>query len=101
MSEIVRTREAASVDLAALAEQINAEHRACEEAAVSAVQHGTRAGEKLAQVKASLKHGEWLPWLEKNFEGTPRTAQVYMRLYDRRGELNAKHTSHLSIRGAL
>lgn len=96
MTEIVPTAEA-----------INAEHRACEEAAVSAVQHGINAGGMLERVKASLKHGEWVPWLRGNFapEKTPqsreRVAQTYMKLYRRRDELNPKHDSDLSIRGAL
>ncbi|NLE37344.1 MAG: hypothetical protein GX621_04900, partial [Pirellulaceae bacterium] len=48
-------------------------------------------------------HGEWLPWLESNFDGTPRLAQQYMRVADRWPEItaNTKHVSHLSFREAL
>jgi hypothetical protein len=99
MSELVKVETGALEDLAA---RINAEHRACEAAAVSAVEHAIRAGEMLVEVKSSLKHGEWLPWLEDNFEGTARTAQVYMQLHSRRSELtNTQRASHLSIRSAL
>ncbi len=100
MSGLQRVNPAGTLE--DLAAEINAEHRACEAAAVSAVEHAMRAGEMLAEVKQNLKHGEWLPWLEANFEGTPRTAQVYMKLHSRRGELsNTQRASHLSIRGAL
>jgi hypothetical protein len=99
MSELAKVESNTLEDLAA---RINAEHRACEAAAASAVEHAIRAGEMLLEVKQSLKHGEWLPWLEANFEGTARTAQVYMQLHSRRGELaNTQHASHLSIRSAL
>lgn len=33
----------------------------------------------LRQIKRGLKHGDWLPWVEKAFPFTPRTAQRYMR----------------------
>lgn len=46
----------------------------------SAVGHAISAGELLIAQKAELAHGEWLPWLEANFNGSERTAQNYMRL---------------------
>jgi hypothetical protein len=87
-------------NLATLAEQINVEHRACESAATAAVEHAMNAGEHLAAVKVSLAHGEFLPWLSANFEGSRRTASTYIRLFDNRDALNEKRASH-SIRGAL
>jgi len=44
------------------------------------VQHAINAGERLIEAKATLRHGEWTPWLEQNFEFTDRTARNYMRL---------------------
>jgi hypothetical protein len=88
------------LELGSLAEKANAEHRACESAANAAVEHAMNAGEHLARVKASLAHGEFLPWLEANFEGSRRTASAYIRLSDNREALNGKRASH-SIRGAL
>lgn len=41
-----------------------------------AVDYAKQAGKLLLEVKQSLKHGEWLPWLEKAFQcrhGRPRT----------------------------
>ncbi len=37
-------------------------------------------GKDLIAVKASLKHGEWLLWLDQNFSMKPQRAQAYMRL---------------------
>lgn len=88
------------LELGSLAEKANAEHRACESAAATAVEHAMNAGEHLARVKASLAHGEFLPWLSANFEGSRRTASTYIRLADNREALNEKRASH-SIRGAL
>ena len=83
------------------AEAINAQHRLCQEAAASAVEHAMNAGEMLMEVKASSNHGEFGPWLEENFEGSARTAQTYMRLHRNRHALNAQRSAHLSIDGAL
>jgi hypothetical protein len=38
-------------------------------------------GMRLLAVKNSLAHGEFLPWLEKNFDLTDRTARKYITLY--------------------
>lgn len=66
--------------LADLASKINAEHAAAEQHARTAVEHAIAAGELLAQAKAQLPHGAWLPWLAENFTGSTRTASAYMRL---------------------
>ncbi len=89
--------------LNSIASRINEAHRACEEAAASAVGHAIRAGELLIEAKAEAGHGNWLPWLEQNFEGSEDTAQVYMKLARRKDELpNTEHARDLtSIRGAL
>lgn len=82
-------------------EEINAEHHACEAAVRSAVDHAIRAGEMLAEVKGRLRHGEWLPWLLENFEGSERQAQTYMRVARNKDELNPQRASDMSIRSAL
>ena len=61
-----------------LAEQANYHHEQCTAAASNALEHALRAGELLLKAKGLVDHGEWLPWLEKNFQGSQRTAQVYM-----------------------
>jgi hypothetical protein len=86
-----------------LAESINEQHRLCEAAAGKAVAHAMEAGRMLEEAKASVKHGEWGTWLEKNFQGSDRTARVYMRIHSHRAELEAKWqgSAVLSIDGAL
>jgi len=37
-----------------------------------------QVGRDLIDVKSKLAHGEWLPWLKKNFDMTPRRAQQLM-----------------------
>src|SRR5215204_448055 len=104
MEVAVQNGSGQAAKLGTLAKRINAEHRACRKAAVDALEHALSAGELLLQAKVEHKHGSWLAWLEDNFEGTPRTAQVYMRLARSRKlveELKAKSASHLSIAGAM
>jgi hypothetical protein len=89
--------------LGKLAEEINAEHRAFVGTFRKTVEHGIKAGELLTKVKEQCPHGTWLPWLEENFEGAPRTAQEYLRLYNHRAAVRAKarDSAHLSMSGAL
>lgn len=84
-----------------LVEDINVAHKRCEEAAGAAVGHALDAGRLLTQAKAGVPHGGWLPWLEENFAGSKRTAQVYMRLHEHRDELNAQRVAHLGLREAV
>ncbi len=90
-------------NLPTLAGRINEEHRACEVAVGAALTHAMNAGELLVEVKASLPHGAFGPWLAENFTGSDRTARAYMRVYSRRDELGAKRQSSatLSLDGAL
>ncbi len=97
------TLEKKATDLTAIAHKVNAEHRACEEAAGAALGHAINAGELLTEVKAGLPHGSFGAWLQKNFAGSDRTARAYMRVYANREELEAKRQSSatLSLDGAL
>ncbi len=90
-------------NLETLAERINAEHRACEEAATTALSHAMNAGDLLAGAKARLPHGGFGAWLEENFAGSGRTARAYMLVARHRDELEAKRqtSATLSIDGAL
>jgi len=85
------------LDLDQLAHAIREEHEACEAAMTATVQHAIRCGELLADAKARVKHGEWLPWLAENFDGSAWSAQAYMRL-----SANAGRVTHLgSVREAI
>ncbi len=85
-----------------LAVAINEEHRACEGAMRSTLEHARRAGEMLIHAKTDVPHGEWEAWLKDNFEGSTRTAQGYMQVFRRWGELQeTQRVADLSLRGAL
>lgn len=51
-------------------------------------------GKLLLLEKEDCEHGEWLEWLNTNFDGTPRTAQRFMRI------ANATAASHLPMNGS-
>lgn len=69
-----------------LVSEIVQEHEAAQTAFRSAVGHAIRCGELLTEAKAQVRHGEWLPWLEVNFEFRRETAAGYMRLAAKCGE---------------
>ncbi len=95
--------------LTTIARDINAEHLLARAAMQSALEHARRCGELLTEVKDRLPHGEFLPWLALNFEGSTRTAQLYMTLARQWPHFvaNAQRAApldgfeDLSIRGAL
>lgn len=76
-----------SVDLATA---INDEHRKCDEAVSTALDHAMRAGDLLIKAKAEIGHGDWQAWVEENFEGSMRRAQEYMRLAKNREAIKAE-----------
>lgn len=90
-------------DLADLAADIRREHAAGAGKAAEALAHARRAGELLAEAKARLPHGAWLPWLAEHAAVTPRQAQRYMRLAEHWEQIAAKCelSSHLGINDAL
>lgn len=59
-----------------------------------------RVGELLTQVKAVLKHGEWLDWL-KQIPFNDRTARRYVSCYERRDQLKTDNVANLSEAYAL
>jgi hypothetical protein len=53
-----------------------------------------RAGEQLIAAKGEVRRGEWLNWLEENFDGHEDTAGGYMRLARNSGRVrNSGSTS--------
>jgi Protein of unknown function (DUF3102) len=93
MGQELATRPA-ELTLDALAAEANQAHEACESSYAGALAHALRCGEVLAEAKSRLAHGEWLPWLDVNFNGAGRTAQRYMQIADA-PEANASSTTHL------
>jgi hypothetical protein len=91
-----------SNSLADLAARIKIEHEATAVALKRSVEHAMAAGNLLIEAKAQVPHGQWLPWLKANCSIPERTAQLYMRLAQRRPELEAKSASlaDLTLEGA-
>ncbi len=101
---VYTTNVTAGRNLTTLADEINAEHRACDEALRSGLAHAVRAGELLTEAKSRVRHGEWGRWLEENFEGSARSAQAYMKVAREIPNLDgatAQRVADLSFRGAL
>jgi hypothetical protein len=91
----------AQLALPELAQAIDREHQAAIGAARTALEHAAECGRLLLEAKASVPHGDWLPWLEANTSVSARQSQRYMRLA--RAALEGKYdaASYLTIEGAL
>jgi Protein of unknown function (DUF3102) len=85
--------------LSRLAEEINEAHRGVVRSNRQSVMHALRAGALLNEAKGSVGHGKWGAWLKENFEGSTRTAQVYMRLANHAEE--AQRIAHLGLAGVV
>jgi hypothetical protein len=90
-------------DLNTLAAAVRDAHSAVEAAARNVFEHAVKAGTALLAAKERLRHGDWLPWVERSCEIEKRTAQRYMQIAGARDELtaNASRATHLSLRGLL
>ena len=77
-------------------EEIAVEHRLAQTAFGEAVRHAIRAGELLTAAKAQLGHGEWIPWLEGNFDFSRQTASAYMRLAANRERIEMESAPSIS-----
>ena len=92
-------------DPAPLADRINAYHHAAESHAGQVLANARAAGELLLEAKNTVLHGEWLPWLEVNFDGSQRTAHAYMRVARQwpqiEAAVNPQWTADLTLHEAL
>ncbi len=70
----------AASEVVAPRRRINAAHDLATRHAGAALEHARTAGRLLIEVKESLAHGEWLPWLETSVAVSARQAQRYIRL---------------------
>src|SRR5262245_12268078 len=89
--------------LAQAAHRANSEHALAMRSLLGAIEHAREAGQALIDAKLIVGHRRWLPWLKANFNGSPRTAQNYMRVGKHWEEIAEKRNSasHLSMRAAL
>ncbi|MGB8370249.1 MAG: DUF3102 domain-containing protein [Limisphaerales bacterium] len=76
--------------------EINKLHAEIITAARMSLDNAIRIGKLLTEVKGQLSHGEWLPWIKKNLPFDRATAANYMRVFDRREELDCKKVLHLT-----
>lgn len=84
-------------DLQDWADEVNSEHLAAFDCALTAIEHGKRAGSLLLKAKEAVGRGQWLTWLAANIKVSVRQAQRYMQL----AEANTTRVSHTSMRQAL
>jgi hypothetical protein len=86
-----------------LANKINSLHHQVESHTSRALSLAIQTGEMLSGAKSQVHHGEWLRWLDENFDGSRRIAQTYVRLFNHRSLLNSKtqNNAHLTIDSAL
>jgi hypothetical protein len=83
-----------------LADAIGREWQLFEASARTTVGHAVRVGELLAEVKAQLAHGAWLPWLKQNTDIPERLAQRWMQLARTHAE-NPTLVSGMGVKAAL
>lgn len=81
------------LDVEPLAEIANREHGLALASGKVMVEHALRAGQALAEAKATIPHGAFAQWLSDHFTGTQRTAQRYMQL--------AANPTRVSLSGSL
>ena len=86
-----------------LAVEINRAHAGVQRCVAQGLEHARRAGELLAEAKAALPHGDWLPWLAEHCDMPERTAQAYLRVAAHWPTLEAKaqRVADLPLRQAL
>jgi hypothetical protein len=103
VTELMLIQPESVLSLGTLADRANAAHREAESMAYAALEHARQAGEALLEAKEQLPHGDWGDWLRDHFEGSPRTAQMYMRVVRGWGELEGKtqRVADLSLRQAV
>jgi Protein of unknown function (DUF3102) len=54
-------------------------------------------GRRLDRVRRRIPHGDWLPWLKKNFAWTDDTALNYIRVFQSRGRFKSRTIRDLPL----
>jgi hypothetical protein len=60
------------------------------------IEKAIRIGELLTEIKAGLKHGQWLAWIESRLPFSDHTARNYIRVYEQRERLKLETVSDLT-----
>jgi hypothetical protein len=79
-----------------LVREIVSRHKRIMDAMRNSVADAIRIGELLTEAKASLGHGEWLPWMEKHLPFSQMTASRYVRVFEKRDQLKLNNVFNLS-----
>ena len=72
-----------------LTAEIKTELTLAKEAGMTMVKHAQRVGELLIELKGRLPHGQYLPHVELHFGLSKQSAAGYVRLFERRDEIDA------------
>jgi hypothetical protein len=85
-----------------IAETVKAEHAQFESALRESMARAVKIGALLTEAKELVKHGEWGKWLEDHCTFSERTAQNYMRIYNKYPQLVQSATvADLTYREAI
>ena len=103
LNPLARMADERRKTLKLLARSANLSHRWAAAAAGAAIAHTVAAGHALVQARELCEEGGWLRWLRKNFEGSIRTAQRYVRVarYLPASGIDATRVSHRSQAAVL
>ena len=63
------------------AQKLNEHHYKSQQTAKDSFNHAFEAGRILAEVKDRLPHGKFTAWVKARFEGSSRTARLYMQVH--------------------
>lgn len=69
-----------NADVSELTTVANKFYDEAQAATVGMLESAWKSGQALVKIKATLKHGEWMPWVKSNFHGSHITANEYMML---------------------
>lgn len=73
--------EQLGLSLGTISAEINQLHAELCAIGKTSIEKAIRIGELLAEARAQLRHGRWLPWLAANIEFSHDTARNYVRLF--------------------
>ena len=86
-----------------LADRINEEHRQVVATVNKGIKHALEAGRLLIEAKAQCPHGTWGNWLDDHFDGSNRSARVYIQVARKWPEIESKmaDSANLGIDGSV
>jgi hypothetical protein len=85
--------------------EINANHRECHKSGSEALNHAIQAGQLLLKLKECVKHGEFMPLVEKRCDFSYDSAKTYMKISESLPAILKKNGktigSDMTIRGGM